>query len=664
MKRRPGLDRLALLLVLAAATPLGAVLVSTEWSHRQELLISSPGLVRVELTAASFDTAGPRQEDLRVIDATGREIPSLLDRPPVPLAQTVRPSDFGVKLEGSTTVLTLASGTTAALAAVTLETPHPFFLRSARVELSDDGVQWTLLDSGLPLFRQWGAEKLTLSLGQRTAAFVRIAVSGDRAGAMPFTGAWLSLAAGSAPSLLPVEAKITRREEFAGETVLTLALAGRHMPLAALTFDTKEPLFMRRVTVTVREVREAVPGERTVGAGTVYRVALDGAPARAQLEVPLNFTAPTREVLVHIFNGDSPPLALDGVRLQRWPVNLLFMAPAFGRFALLSGNPQAGSPHYDLAGFADQLRAAGATAVVPGAMEAVPNYHPRESLAEDPLPDVPLAGAPLDATDWPDRRQVGIEHAGVQELELDLEALARSRADFGDLRLLREGNQIPYVLELPSLARSLNLSPVAAPDPKRRSVSVWQLQLPHAGAPLRRLVLSSRTPLFSREFRIYEKVSTPEGRSYENLLASGAWSRTPEPGVPLTRVFELLDRMRTDTLWIETDNGDNPAISLDGVQVVYPVARLIFKVADTDGFSLIYGNKDGIAPRYDLRLVAEKLLTSSRNLATLGAGETNHATRNTFAGIKGGYVFWGALALVVIVLLTVVSKLLPKPPLI
>ena len=134
--------------------------------------------------------------------------------------------------------------------------------------------------------------------------------------------------------------------------------------------------------------------------------------------------------------------------------------------------------------------------------------------------------------------------------------------------------------------------------------------------------------------------------------------------MPLTRVFDLLDRMRTDTLWIETDNGDNPAISLDSVQVVYPVARLIFKVADTDGFSLIYGNKDATTPRYDLRLVAEKLLTSSRNIATLGAGETNYAAHNTFAGLKGGYVFWGALALVVIVLLTVVSKLLPKPPLI
>jgi hypothetical protein len=175
-------------------------------------------------------------------------------------------------------------------------------------------------------------------------------------------------------------------------------------------------------------------------------------------------------------------------------------------------------------------------------------------------------------------------------------------------------------------------------------------------------VLASTTPLFQREFRIYEKLSSSEGHAYEATLASGMWSRTPEPGMPETRVFDLSDRARTDTLWIETDNGDNPAIALGTVQAVYPVVRLIFKVADTGGFELIYGNKAANAPRYDLSLVAVKLLTSSRNVAKLAAGESNSSARNAFSGIRGGTLFWAALALVVIVLLVVVAKLLPKPP--
>jgi fatty acid desaturase len=98
------------------------------------------------------------------------------------------------------------------------------------------------------------------------------------------------------------------------------------------------------------------------------------------------------------------------------------------------------------------------------------------------------------------------------------------------------------------------------------------------------------------------------------------------------------------------------------VQAVYPVVRLIFKVGEINGFTLAYGNKDANAPRYDLSLVAVKLLTASRHAARIRAGATVVAAGNPLAAINSGYVFWGALALVVVVLLVVVARLLPKPP--
>jgi hypothetical protein len=649
---------LPLLLVAVSAF----ALTPTEWRHRQSLAVAAPGLVRVELSPATFDAAGPQQEDLRVIDRTGREIALLLDRPPAIAARDSEPRSLDVKLAPGATILTLATGTDAPLVAVTLTTPHPFFLKSARVEISADRELWTTLDDGVPLFRQWGAEKLQLDLGHRAAAFVRITISDRRGPSVPFTGAHLSVAAAPAPAPVPVGARTTRREEFSNETVLTLELDGRHMPLAALEFDSAEPLFMRRVTVAVREVRDAVPGERTVGSGTIYRVALDGAPARTQLSLPLNFTPATRELLVHIHNADSPPLALGEVRALRQPLNLLFLAPAAGTYSLLSGNPQAASPRYDLAAFAGELRTAIAATAIPGALENTPDYRPRDSLAPAPLPDVPLPGAPLDAKDWPWRREIVLTRPGVQELELDPAALAQSQGGFADLRLLRAGNQIPYVLEQPALSRALVIAPVATPDPKRPAVSVWQLHLPQAGLPLRRLVLTSSTPLFRREFRLYEKLPGRDGRPREDTLASGTWSRAPEPGAPENRVFDLSARPRTDTLWLETDNGDNPAIALGAVQAIYPVVRLIFKTAETDGFTLAYGNKTAATPRYDLSLVAEKLLTSSRTPARLAAAGPAPAASNPLAGLNGGAIFWAALALVVIVLLVVVAKLLPKPP--
>lgn len=664
--KRPRRPCLSLLCLCAALTGTAAV-TPTEWTHRQPLAVPVPGLVKVALPATTFDTAQPGLADLRLIDANGTETAYLLTGDPgegLPPLRRMRPISFQSSTGPEGTRLLIETDSNVKLESIDLESSAPFFLKAAHTEVSLNGQDWESLGPPLPLFRQFGAEQLRLPLGGRRAAFVRITLDNSRSRPVSFSGAHLQPvpARPAPPPLVPVGAVVTRRDEFAGETVLTVTLDGAHVPLAELGLDAKDALFMRRVTIAIREVRGDVPGERTVGSGTIYRVALEGAPAQAQLAVPLEFSPPTRELLVHIHNGDSPPLVLDSVSARQHPVNLIFLAPAAGNYALLSGNAQVTAPRYDLAAFADEMRTAAATAVVPGALEPTPNYHARESLSAAPLPDVPLAGAPLDTKEWSYRKPVQLARAGVQELELDPEALARARPDFADLRLLRAGNQIPYVLERPALARSLSLQPAAMPDPKRPTVSRWQLNLPQGGMPVERLVLSSATPLFSREFRVYEKVTGADGRAHESNLASGSWSRTPEPGVPETRVFELNGRPTTGTLWLETDNGDNPAIALGAVQTTYPVVRLVFKVAETDGYLLAYGNAAAVAPRYDLSLVAVKLLTASRSPASIAPGEENPAARKSLFSLDRRFLLWGSLALVVVVLLAVVAKLLPKPP--
>jgi len=638
-----------------------ATVVPIEWQYRQQLNVTSTGLVRIDLPPASFDAAASEQQDFRIVDSSGREIAYLLDRPPTSSARMIRPASFEAKVEPGSTRLLLKTGIATALSSLELETPNPFFLRAATIEISDDNVQWTTLDQGMPLFRQWGAEKLELSLANRTAAYIRITLNDQRGAPVVFTGAFLKVNAIPAPTLAPLGAQIARRDEFAGETVITLTLDGRHVPLAAIELPATDSLFMRRVTISVREVDSGVSSERTVGSGTIYRVAVDNSTARSQLEIPLDFTPATRELLVHVHNGDSPPLSIDRIQPKRRMLNLLFMAPSSGAYTLLSGNPQAMVPRYDLAAFASELRDANPHTIIPGALESTPDYHPRDSLGAPSLPDVPLAGAPLDTKDWTQRRPVQLVRAGVQELELDPRALAKAKSDLSDLRLLHGANQIPYILEQPALARSLTLTPVATPDAKRASVSIWQVKLPHTGLPLRRIVLTSTTPLFQRQFRIFEKLTNQNGVAFEFTLALGDWSRTPEPGVPETRVFEIDGRTRTDTLWIETNNGDNPAIALGAAQAIYPVSRMIFKTAETDGITLAYGNAQVSAPRYDLNLVALKLLTAPRNPAKLDADDSSpDSTKNLFAGLSGGPIFWAALGLVVIVLLFVVAKLLPK----
>lgn len=669
MKRpRPNPRSAACAALALAATALHAALTPTEWQNRQTVTVAAPGLTRLAPPAITFDAAQMSLADLRLLDPNGQEVAYLLDRDlslrGPERAPAFAPKSFRSVASGDTTQLLIETGTGSSLEAVDLETAVPYFLKAAHVDVSADGSTWTSVGTAEPIFRQFGAEHLRLRLPGKSAAFIRVTLDDFKSRTITVTGAKLRPAPVTpVPELVPVGAMITRRDEFAGETVLTVTLDGKNVPLGELALGAKDPLFMRRVTIAVREVRDTISGERVVATGTVYRIALDGSPAQSQLAVPLTFAPATRELLVHIHNGDSPPLTLDGVTARQSPVNLFFLAATAGNYQLLSGNAQAAPPRYDLAAFAGNFRSAHAAAVTAGALEAMPNYHARESLAEAPLPDIPLTGAPLDAKDWPARRALTIAKTGVQELELDPAALALSRADGGDLRLLRGGNQIPYVLERPTLARALTLTPVATPDAKRPTVSVWRLQLPQPGMPLQRIALSSTTPLFQRQFRIYEKVPGADGGTVERAVASGAWSRTPEPGMAETRLFELSDRLRSDALWIESDNGDNPAIALGTVQAAYPVVRLIFKVAETDGFTLAYGNPTASAPRYDLSLVAVKLLTATRQGVQLDAAPAAPVdTTGRFAGVKVGYLFWGALALVVVVLLVVVAKLLPKPP--
>src|SRR6185369_1010614 len=272
-------------------------------------------LTQVAVPAATFDAAQPGLADLRVLDAQGQEVPYLLDadlaRPGLQRAPAFNPKSFRSVPSGDTTQLVFESGTADLLDAIDLETSVPFFLKAAHVEISADGQAWQSL----------GAAQLRLTLNRQKAAFIRVTLDDFRSWSVAFTAAKLlpAPALAAPPALAPLGARITRRDEFAGETVLTVALDGRHVPLAGLAFEAKDPLFMRRVTVAIREVRDTVSGERLVGSGMIYRVVLDGSPARAQLDLPLDFTPLTRELLVHIHNGDSPPLALDSVHARQHP---------------------------------------------------------------------------------------------------------------------------------------------------------------------------------------------------------------------------------------------------------------------------------------------------------------------------------------------------------
>ena len=162
---------------------------------------------------------------------------------------------------------------------------------------------------------------------------------------------------------------------------------------------------------------------------------------------------------------------------------------------------------------------------------------------------------------------------------------------------------------------------------------------------------------------LYEELADERGDKYRHALGSGSWTQTPERK---SKEFSLtLDSApQSDTLFLETENGDNPPIELEKFAVFYPATRILFKAKPDDELFLYYGNPRVSSPSYDLSLVANQLLAADKKITSLSGEQQlkKSSWRENEVPGQGGIVFWGILAVVVVVLLVIISRLLPKSP--
>jgi hypothetical protein len=629
----------------------------SDWQHEQTFKYYATMLVKINLPVETLDAARPALEDLRLYDDGGNEVPYVLARP-VPSPKTIQNAKtFQVSLHANNTVITLETGLKLPLEAVTLETPAMDFIKAVRVEDSSDGKSWRTVTLDRPIFHTaYGAANLKIPLPPLVAPWLRLTVDDQRSPPVPFTGARVYAATLETVPVETLPITITERDENPGETRLALDLGAANLDVASLQIETTEPLFTRPVSLAVPQISEDVIREQVIGQGVIYRIGVEGQPPSANLSVPLENLVRSRELILLIKNGDSPPLSIRAVRAERRPVYLVFLPRQPGTFHLLTGNARCAAPRYDLAALSMNLKSVPAIPIQIPPPSDNPDFHPPEAL-----PGLEVAGASLDISEWKFRKPMNISSAGAQQVELDLDVLAHASPGFSDVRVMRGSNQVPYIIQHTSISRSLALTAIVTNDAKNPKLSRWIIKLPQASLPLTRLTFVSPTPLFERSLSLYEELADERGDRYQHPLGSATWTHTPDNK---TKEFVMaFDNVpQSDTLFLETENGDNPPIEVEKFTATYPVTRVLLKAKAGDGLFLYYGNPRVSPPRYDLSLVAGQLLAADKKTAALDAEQQlqKPSWQEYQVPGKGGVLFWGILAVVVVVLLIVISRLLPK----
>jgi hypothetical protein len=640
-----------------------------EWQFGQTLDVPAKGLARVALPPETLNAARPNLEDLRVIDANGQEIAYAID-PGAPGRETeLRPQEVRTELRSSATRPIVNTGTKTPLNGLSFETPpQTQFVKAVTVEGSHNGRRWQELTTGQRIFRTAaGAEDLRVSFPDGVWEFLRVTIDDSRAAAVPFTGVQLRVA----ETKIPPESfttKIVSRDESSGLTRLAIDLGAANLNVAALHVETSDPLFTRAVTIAVPELANDNIREQTLRTGSIYRIDIEG-KTESHLEIPVDAQVRGRQLILLIQNGDSPPLAITNVRRDRRVPRLVFLAREASRFQLLTGNNQCVAPKYDLSGLSDQLKAATASEVKASSITTNAAYKPTNDLAA-----VSLAGAEIDIADWKFSRPIRLAKTDAQQIELDPDILSHAAADQRDIRIVshdpsaegrtRRSEQFPFLLERTSISRPLQLTPAPANDPKRPTQSRWSLKLPIGGVPIRRITCAAGSDLFQREMRLWENVADERGDTFPHDLGRATWQRVPNQRTAEFEI-ELNASPESDTLLLETNNGDNPPIELRDFRGHYSVVRAIFKTPPNpaQAMSIYYGNPDATAPRYDVALIADQLLRAERADATLGPLEKNESASARVAQTLTGsarYIFWSVLALVVVALLFLIARLLPK----
>jgi hypothetical protein len=207
----------------------------------------------------------------------------------------------------------------------------------------------------------------------------------------------------------------------------------------------------------------------------------------------------------------------------------------------------------------------------------------------------------------------------------------------------------------------VNLPPPVKEAAKDKSVvmqSHYHLTLPYENLQSSKLVLTTTDRVFDRTVSF--EIARPAGERGSRrdggieTVAETHW-RHADPETPAPPLIVELRPLPTTTLNIVVDEGDNSPLPLATARLELPLYRMRFFYPNGAKLTLLYGQNTLPTPRYDLELLAPRLVgVSSREVAL----DQESSAPGSNKGVSETGVFWAALIGAVVVLLALLVRLL------
>jgi hypothetical protein len=265
-------------------------------------------------------------------------------------------------------------------------------------------------------------------------------------------------------------------------------------------------------------------------------------------------------------------------------------------------------------------------------------------------------GATIDRASFRVVRPIPKAPAGLAVLILDADVLGNS-CDLSDVRIVTsDDRQVPYLVETRNepVVVILELARVDAP----RGTSVYRITWPYSALPCdTQLVLHTSARVFERTVELRSAGEPRRGQSPQPI-AFATWRATNPEEPPPSITFDAASAHDArDGLEVVVNDGDNAPLPLTRAELLLPSTALRFHHPGSQ-LSLLYGNDPLMPPRYDLALLAPRLLAQPARELKLApiVPSTDEVPEQS-----ARKYFWIAIGVAAVVLLALLARLLgPK----